>query len=223
MSPIKIFKIHKNETLLKDILKNLRKRQLEDSRIKGLMDLIHNNNQISHYELFEGILFHKQLNEDNWRIVIPEILKKELTIITHERLGHPRVYKTANYMENFYYWKSMSRDVKKYVRSCDLCQRVKYLTIAMEGEYQLVRAENPGDLATVDFYGPLSRARGGVQFLLVVLDAFSKLVRLYPLKRATTRASITRLKDNYFPECGKPKRLLSNNGTQFTANKWKQV
>lgn len=28
--------------------------------------------------------------------------------------------------------------------------------------------------------------------------------------------------DNYIPEMGKPRRVLSNHGTQFTANKWNQ-
>ena len=61
------------------------------------------------------------------------------------------------------------------------------MTIAMEGEYNLVAAENPSELVTVDLYGPLPRSRGGVEYIFVVLDSFSKLVRMYTLKKATTK------------------------------------
>ena len=93
----------------------------------------------------------------------------------------------------------------------------------MEGEYDLVRANGPNDLTTVDFYGPLPRGRWGVQYLLVVLDAFSKLVRIYSLKNATTQSSLKCIIDKYIPECGKPKRILSDNGTQFTSPKWRNT
>ena len=93
----------------------------------------------------------------------------------------------------------------------------------MEGEFNLVRAEGPRDLVTVDFYGPLPRGRGGVQYLLVVLDAFSKLVRIFTLKHATTHMSLKCILDKYVPECGRPKRILSDNGTQFTSPKWRNA
>lgn len=80
----------------------------------------------------------------------------------------------------------MQKHVEKFVLNCDLCQRVKYFTIAMEGPYNQVISHSPSDLVTVDYYGPLPCARGGVEYVFVVLDAFSKLIRLYPLKKATT-------------------------------------
>lgn len=82
-------------------------------------------------------------------------------------------------------------------------------------------SQSPSDLVTVDYYGPLPRARGGMEYVFVVLDAFSKLVRLYALKRAITLASLDKIINKYIPECGKFKRILSDNGTQFTSQKWK--
>ena len=84
----------------------------------------------------------------------------------------------------------MAREVKRFVLTCDLCQRVKYLSIAMERRYQLVNSETPCDLVTMDFYGPLPCGRGGVEYLFVVLDAFSKLVRIYAIRKATTAAAL---------------------------------
>lgn len=92
----------------------------------------------------------------------------------------------------------------------------------MEGDFQFVSSDEPNDLVTADFLGPLPRARGGgVQYLLVMVDAFSKLVRMYAIKAATTGASLKRIFDDYIPECGKFKRILTDNGTQHTSHMWK--
>ena len=105
-------------------------------------------------QIYNNVLFIKEFKSETWRIVIPIELKIEIIKLTHIKLGHPGVYKTATYLKRYYYWRTMTRDVKKLVLSCDLCQRVKYLTIAMEGPYYLVNAKKHSDMVTVDVYGP---------------------------------------------------------------------
>ena len=41
------------------------------------------------------------------------------------------------------------------------------------------------------------------------------------MKKATTNAALKRIIEEYIPECGKFDKILSDNGSQFTANKWK--
>ena len=42
-----------------------------------------------------------------------------------------------------------------------------------------IKVERPFDLVAVDLYGPLPKGRGGVVYIFVVLDTFTKFVRLY--------------------------------------------
>ena len=58
---------------------------------------------------------------------------------------------------------------------------------------QHVIAEEPGELLSVDFYGPLPTSTGGVKHVFDTIDAFSKLVNLYPIKRATTAVIIKKI------------------------------
>ena len=53
-----------------------------------------------------------------------------------------------------------------------------------------------------------------------MLDAFSKYVKLYAIKRQTTRIALKKLIESYIPEVGKPERVLSDHGTQFTSHVW---
>ena len=60
----------------------------------------------------------------------------------------------------------MNKQIKQCILTCDLCQRVKHLPIVMEGEYELVEAQGPGDLTIVDFLRtPPSRSRGSAVFV----------------------------------------------------------
>ena len=215
--------LHSGDNSLKSLLKNLKEGQCGDEYCKNVVESLHNESKNGNeiYQIHNRILFQREKTSDNWRIVLPVVLHKKIIQTVHSKLGHPGVYKTLNHLKRFYYWKSMQREVKKYVLTCDLCQRTKYLTIAMEGHYEMINAQAPSELTTVDFYGPLPRGRGGVEYIFVVLDAFSKLVHLYPIKKATTNIALRKIIDNYIPHCGKPMKILSDHGTQFTAQRWR--
>jgi len=51
---------------------------------------------------------------------------------------------------------------------------------------------------------------------------FSKHVKLYALKAATTRSCLNKLLNHYFTQVIKPKCILSDNGTQFHSPSWKK-
>jgi hypothetical protein len=81
----------------------------------------------------------------------------------------------------------------------------------------------PGELVTIDLYGPLPTGRGGVKHLLVCLEVFSKHVTLYPLKSATTKSCINKLTTHYFKETIKPEVILSDHGSQFSSPSWRKA
>lgn len=55
-----------------------------------------------------------------------------------------------------------------------------------------------------------------------MLDAFSKYVSLYAMKKANVQTCLKRILNDFCPKFGKPKRILSDHGTQFTSGKWKR-
>ena len=153
---------NKDEISLKKIINNIKELQEQDEFCKAILlkdqnDVIHEE----HYQVYREILFHGEKTSENWRIVIPASIKNKIIEQNHCKLGHPGVYKTLVHLERFYFWKSMGRDVKQFVISCDLCQRVKYLSIAMGGSPSVstirctIRSYN-GRL----FWAPSSRSRG---------------------------------------------------------------
>jgi transposase InsO family protein len=71
---------------------------------------------------------------------------------------------------------------------------------------------------TLDIYGSIPTGPGGVKYLLVCFEVFSKNVTLYPLKTATTRSCLNKLIKHYFPNVLQPQTILSDHGSQFTSS-----
>jgi transposase InsO family protein len=123
-------------------------------------------------------------------------------------------------MREYFYWRRMRREIVQIIRSCDLCQKAKILTHTLAGEMSSLLPDRPNQLAATDLFGPLPRSRGGVMFVLVILDVFSKHVKLYALKKATTKAIVNRLTGDYLVKVGKCEKLLSDNGSQYSSRHW---
>lgn len=205
---------------LTDSLKNLSNLQRIDENSKSIIDRIEQGDKVEFYVIKESILFRRDSFLNLWQVVIPIEITDLLINCVHSKLGHPGMYKTLMYLKQYYYWKGMGKQIKNFVLTCDLCQRVKSLNIKMEGQYKLVESEKPGDLVCVDFYGPLPRSIGGLQYIFIIMDVFTKYVKLYPIKKETTAIVLKKLVELYIPELGVPNRILADHGSQFTSPKW---
>lgn len=85
---------------------------------------------------------------------------------------------------------------------------------------QHVIAEEPLGKICVDIYGPLPPSWNGLRYIFVVLDCFSRFVRLYPIKRATAVIVTNRMVDDFMKKYGNPKTVVSDHGVQFKSRVW---
>jgi hypothetical protein len=66
--------------------------------------------------------------------------------------AHGRYYKTDNRISSTYYWPRMSRDIKKYTDTCDICQKSKPRRHAPVGLLQPIPIPTqPFEVVTMDF------------------------------------------------------------------------
>ena len=172
------------------------------------------------YKLECGFLA-RLCHEGAWRVCVPSSLQVTMIWYHHKALGHFGSSKVLFAVQQHFIWKNMGRQIRKVLASCDSCQRCKCPTRFLEGPRQMVITEKPRDLLCVDLYGPLVKAQFGYQYIFVVVDAFSKLVKLYPLRKATGKGCVLQITDKYVPEFGVPLRILSDHGSQFTSKIWK--
>jgi len=70
-----------------------------------------------------------------------------------------------------------------------------------------------GERLFVDFVGPFTRMKWGNSAILVTLDAFSKFVFFYPVRKISSQVVIDCLERNYFPAFGTPHSIVMDNAS----------
>nr|CAH7745333.1 unnamed protein product [Callosobruchus chinensis] len=164
-------------------------------------------------------IYREEVKTQMKRDFIPPPNPSELLLSFKKGVVLSTIDLTASYwqilarMKDYFYWPKIQKHIRQF--------KVKPSKVS-RGLLNSVIPEKPGELVCLDLIGPLptSRGGGGVTQLLVVIDAFTKYVRLYPLKRATTRSILNKIMGEYVVKIQKSKCLLSDNGTQFTSKKW---
>ena len=117
----------------------------------------------------------------------------------------------------------MTRDVGKYVKGYDLCQRMKNRTEELAGKLKLsVIPKKPWSHLTVDFIMklPVVAEKDAV---LVVCDRLSKMTHFVATTKGTLAEGLARLfRDNVWKLHGLPESVVSDRGPQFAAELTKE-
>ena len=150
-------------------------------------------------------------------LVIPRSKQQELLSWAHDHptAGHGGREKTLYRLLNRVYWQGIRQDVNHYVQRCEACQKYKYPNQLSNPPLQMHLVREPWHTIGVDIMGPFPTTQRQKQYLLVVVDYFTRWVELFPL-RTTTSYDIARiLVDEIICRWGCPTNILSDNGPQF--------
>jgi transposase InsO family protein len=152
-----------------------------------------------------------------WRIWVPQSLILKIMTMFHSNVysGHLGIRKTFSRLEQRVYWRNLRRDVTHFVNRCKICQITKTYRIPPAPASSFL-AEMPWDVITVDLMGPYPKGSLQSIYLLVVVDMFSKLVEMFPLRQAKTENVTDKLR-LVCCRWGVPRVIVSDNGTQFTS------
>lgn len=117
----------------------------------------------------------------------------------------------------------MHKIVMDTIKKCYKFQKHKPINYDKSGLMTIHKPVKILEKVSIDLMGPLPAGRGGTHYILAILDTFSKNIKLYALKKATTKAILNRLEKEYIPTVGIPEAIQTDNGTQFTAKLWKET
>ncbi|KAF8397183.1 hypothetical protein HHK36_016090 [Tetracentron sinense] len=138
--------------------------------------------------------------------------------------GHAGYLKTIKRARQNFWWKGLKKDVKRYVASCDICQRSKSESIASPGLLQPLPI--PSKVWTdisMDFIDGLPSSNGKT-VVFVVVDRLSKYAHFIPLSHPYTAAQVAlAFVDHVFKLHGMPSSIVSDRDAVFTSGFWREL
>jgi len=159
---------------------------------------------------------------------VPEDPELQLPLIKEHHdtplAGHPGRSKTFDLLSCQYYWKTMRKQVDRYVRSCAECQKSR---IGRHASFGVLRPlpvpEQSWEDISMDFVTGLPECEG-YDAIWVVVDRLSKMRHFIPCR---TTIEARGLAEMFLKEVirlhGLPKTIISDRGPQFTAVFWKRL
>jgi hypothetical protein len=139
-------------------------------------------------------------------------------------VGHMGVDKTLLRLQNMAEvrtltepWLNMRKDVRYFIKMCACCQKMAVLKPLIHTHPFTVASLEVMDRVAVDATGKLPTDKDGNQYIISVIDHFSRFIELYAVKDLEARTFATCLLD-WVGRYGAPSELLSDKGTNF-ANK----
>lgn len=135
--------------------------------------------------------------------------------------GHSGVLVTLKKLETVLYWKGMRKQVKQWVRDCDICQRYKPDLSAYPGLLQpLPIPTQVWQEISMDFIVGLPMSKGKT-IIMVVVDRLSKYAHFFPLSHPYSASQVAQVfLDNIYKLHGLPKSIVSDRDRVFLSHFW---
>jgi len=179
-------------------------------------------------EIKRGILYHKwtvkngvNQGDEVRQLVVPRKAKEEILREFHDEkhAGHMGMNTTFARVREMYWWPRMNADVKRWVKTCDKCQRMTNPTQKV-GLLQPTTSETLQGRRrwAIDILGPYPTTRSGEEYIMVMIDVNDGWPEAFAMKRHTTQEVIDIWRNELVPRHGVPDEILTDRGTEFLSN-----
>ena len=153
------------------------------------------------------------------QIVLPKEYHYLVYKHLHEQLGHLGVDRVMELARKRFYWSGMYKDIEKYVKCVCKCLKDKKPNIQHREELGRIESTQPFEVICIDFLH-LDKCKGGFEYLLVVVDNFSRFAQAYPTKTKKAKAAADRIFNEFILNYGFPTRIHHDRGAEFNNKMW---
>lgn len=151
--------------------------------------------------------------------LIPPDLREPIMKAYHDDIlaGHQGVTRTQQRIGSRYYWPNMNSDIATYVGKCPSCSMNKKLGNPRRTTLQPLKLIAPWHVVQMDYVGPFKITANGNEYILVMVDAFSKHVELFACDAADSVNAVLGFQKHILFRWGTPKVVMTDDGSHFKA------
>src|SRR6267154_647706 len=176
------------------------------------------------YFFKDGVLKHKYSPKNKHlcrgepvvdQLAVPTKLRNKILYEYHDLAGHNSHERTYATIRKRYFWPKFYSDIFNYCKSCEVCQKIKNHTHPPKASLGVWPDAEVWERIHIDMLGPLPKTKDGYQYILLVVDAFSKWPETFKLKGASAIEVADVLYNEIFCRYGATKQLVSDRGANF--------
>jgi len=149
--------------------------------------------------------------------IVPHAMQAAIMYHAHAppTAGHFSTTRTIHRVKHDYYWVNFQTDIKRFCKSCLLCQQTKRKNPTARAPLGTITATRPFQIIAIDIMGPLPRATSGHVYILSIVDYFTKWLEVFPLRNIQSQTVVDCLVNNVFTRYGVPTQIHTDQGGQF--------
>ncbi|CAC5366153.1 unnamed protein product [Mytilus coruscus] len=223
-NPIPILKV--SGSIKGVILEDIEREQQSDKSLMKLRQYVAEGRNFEKTNGTKELMSPKVENGKTFRqLIVLEAYRTDNMKLAHESLmaGHMATRRTVYRVLSEFYWPGVESDVKRYCRSCDICQRTVpkgKQNRAPLGKTPII--DVPFRRVAVDLPEPLEPVTdNGNRYIITLVDNATRYPegKLYHLSTERVAEALI----DIFCRVGFPREMLTDMGAQFTSNLMSEV
>jgi hypothetical protein len=176
------------------------------------------------YDYRDGLLFCYPVEPTSGKkvalakacLVPPKAFQRSIIDDCHTIGGHFALKKTLLKIRRRYWWTGMIPDIRMAIDRCTQCRLKNPGSRGQLGpRMEMPYPQNPFELISMDFVGPMAETARGNRYLLVIVDHCTRWADAYALPNMYAEWIAKVLVENYYKYNGVPDLILTDQGANF--------
>ena len=175
------------------------------------------------------VMYQRWLSSEGFpeklQLLVPYILREEVLAECHSSIlaAHFGIEKSTQTIKRRFYWYRLSRDVKRHIQECPVCDVNKHPHRPLRAALNDYRVGAPMDRVAIDIMGPLPISQSGNSYLLVLGDYFTRWMEAYPIPDQQAETVARKLVNEFISRFGVPLEIHSDQGRNFESELFQHV